>query len=676
MEAKKIKFIIPLGGLGKRFSDANYTKPKPLISVLGKCIINWVIDCIPPNLVDSIVIPYHKHLDKFNFESKLRKDYPDLRLEFIKLENNTKGAADTVLQAINKILEVNICSCTDTCTVDISKYMSGERDPMNFTKVGDSPIVCMDCDNFYKTDVFSKWKYNNGVYLFKDTEPFEIYSYSKIDKDDNHIEYITEIAEKNKISNFASTGIYTFESICSLKKYCEMTIKEGETQNGEYYMSSVIRKMISCGEVFRPYYIEKQNYRCLGTPIQIRSFAENNLNLMTNRRYCFDLDNTLLTYPTKRDDYSTVKPIKRNIDLLKRLKELGNTIIIYTARRMKTHSGNVNKVFMDQGVIVFDTLKKFNIPYDEIYFGKPYAHYYIDDLAVSAFSTLDKELGFYDTNIQCRQFNNIIYNEDVITKKSIKSGSSLQGEIEFYKHIPQSLTNMFPKLISYDTEEYKWYKMSRIYGVPASKLYMDEELSKKHLKQIIDSLSKLHEYTDNNGVLYIHAKLDIYQNYYNKLSRRYIKHSQYYENFEGHYETFMDICRKLKDYEEGKRGKLGVIHGDPVFTNIIVDNSGSIRFIDMRGKQGNDVTIMGDINYDYAKIYQSLVGYDEILEDGNINLVYRNRMIKYFEELIVNKFGEKTMNDIKVITKSLLFSLLPLHCNEKCEGYYCLINTF
>ena len=58
----------------------------------------------------------------------------------------------------------------------------------------------------------------------------------------------------------------------------------------------------------------------------------------------------------------------------------------------------------------------------------------------------------------------------------------------------------------------------------------------------------------------------------------------------------------------------------------------------MRGKQGNKITIFGDINYDYAKLYQSLIGYDEILENGNINLVYKNRMIKYFEDLIIEKF--------------------------------------
>ena len=53
------------------------------------------------------------------------------------------------------------------------------------------------------------------------------------------------------------------------------------------------------------------------------------------------------------------------------------------------------------------TLEKFNIPYDEIYFGKPYAHVYIDDLAVNCYDDLEKELGFYTDNISPRDFNEI-----------------------------------------------------------------------------------------------------------------------------------------------------------------------------------------------------------------------------------------------------------------------------
>ena len=36
--------VIPLGGIGKRFADLGYTDPKPLIKVLGKEIVFWVLD--------------------------------------------------------------------------------------------------------------------------------------------------------------------------------------------------------------------------------------------------------------------------------------------------------------------------------------------------------------------------------------------------------------------------------------------------------------------------------------------------------------------------------------------------------------------------------------------------------------------------------------------------------
>jgi len=61
--------------------------------------------------------------------------------------------------------------------------------------------------------------------------------------------------------------------------------------------------------------------------------------MLKKQRYCFDLDNTLVTFPTIPGDYSSVLPIQQNIDMLNYLKKLGHEIIIYTARRMKTHKG-------------------------------------------------------------------------------------------------------------------------------------------------------------------------------------------------------------------------------------------------------------------------------------------------------------------------------------------------
>ena len=69
----------------------------------------------------------------------------------------------------------------------------------------------------------------------------------------------------------------------------------------------------------------------------------------------FDLDNTLVTFPKIYGDYTTVTPIENNIKLLRYLKKMGHIIIIYTARRMRTHKGNTGKIIADIGKITLDS---------------------------------------------------------------------------------------------------------------------------------------------------------------------------------------------------------------------------------------------------------------------------------------------------------------------------------
>ena len=103
----------------------------------------------------------------------------------------------------------------------------------------------------------------------------------------------------------------------------------------------------------------------------------------TKLRICFDLDNTLVTYPTIINDYSSVKPIIKNIQLLNNLKNEGHEIIIYTARRMATHKNNVGKVIKDIALVTINTLEKYDIHYDELIFGKPSFDIIIDDRALN-----------------------------------------------------------------------------------------------------------------------------------------------------------------------------------------------------------------------------------------------------------------------------------------------------
>jgi hypothetical protein len=77
----------------------------------------------------------------------------------------------------------------------------------------------------------------------------------------------------------------------------------------------------------------------------------------------------------------------------------------------------------------------------------------------------------------------------------------------------------------------------------------------------------------------------------------------------------------------------------------------------MRGKLGDKVTLEGDKFYDYAKVYQSIIGYDFILNDIEIDNVYVDK----FKEKFESYFNNEELFFIKIITSSLLFSLLPLH---------------
>ena len=630
--------IIPLGGLGERFKKQGYKKPKPLINVMGKPIIFWLLDNLKLNNIEMIIIPYNLELAKYNFESIICKNYPHYKFKFIKLINQTDGAAETILKGLETI---NIPDC---------------------------PILCMDGDNFYTCDIISHWQGENNIFYFNDYSDSHVYSFLHMDK--NNI--ITDIIEKNRISNNACTGSYGFCSYINLKEYCEKIIKLNLKQNNEYYISGVIKLLINDGHIMYGKNIDSNYYVCLGTPMDVRLFCNNyprvsaiNGNILLHpQRYCFDLDNTLVTYPEISGDYTTVRPIQSTIDFLKYLKKLGHIIIIHTARQMNTCKSNLGKVMANIGKITFDTLDKFDIPYDEIYFGKPYADYYIDDLAISPYDNLEKELGFYKSTIDTRSFNTISSN---IISTYKKCGTDLSGEIYWYNNIPIAIKDMFPIFFSAGIDN-KSYVMEKINGIPLSRLFLSEDMTIEHLKHIMNSIERIHNTSDINNAV----DVNIYENYSHKLEERYKKYD--YSIFKNSDTIYNLLYTKLDEYEKNNMGHASIIHGDTVLTNIMLNQFGKIKFIDMRGKLGDVLTIFGDQLYDWAKLYQSLIGYDEILEGIHISPIYKKSLINYFSERFINKYGDQDWRYLQYITASLLFTLIPLHNNDKCNDYYNLIS--
>lgn len=615
--------IIPIGGVGQRFKDEGYNMPKPLISVLGKPMIYRVINSLKlDNNQDKIYIVYHNHLKEFNFESLINFYFPDKNINFISLDYVTKGAAETVLSCLNIL----------------------KNEDLNKT------FLLLDCDTFYEDDIIKSFKNNtnkNVIHYHLDTNPNPIFSYIKTTNNNK----VTEIKEKIKISDKANTGAYGFESGYLLKKYCNQVLK----LKNELYISHVYNEMLK--DNIEIYGEEILKFNCVGTPLQLQIYCNKNKFQSEKLRICFDFDNTLVSYPVIPGDYSSVKPITKNINFIRLLKELGHTIIIYTARRMKTHKGNVGGTMADIGKVTFSTLDNFNIPYDEIYFGKPYADFYIDDLSINPSFPLDKSLGIFNTNTPPRGFNKVEFTGDIVTKHTAN-----KGEVYWYQNIPKGLEDYFPKV--YEAKDNKLV-LENINGVNYSYLYTSKSLNLKDLKILFKNLKKIND-------SFKPSLNNIYLNYSSKLKSRYNNNKTLYNQIPNSKEIFNDLVNRLTYYELHKMGQPSIIHGDPVFTNILKTETG-IKFIDMRGKLGEKITQTGDFYYDYAKIYQSIIGYDCILNDIEIDNLYTNKFIKWFE----SQFTKDEMYYIKTITASLLFSLLPLHSysDKKFTDYFNLISN-
>lgn len=625
-------FIIIYLGEENKFKKSNYNTPKALIKIFDKPILYYLLDNLNLKNVDFICIPYNREYLVYNLEDTLSHDYPNIKFKFIKLLNNTFN----VIETINITL----------------KYINNN----------DTPVLYLDVDNFYTNDIITDWNFKNKLFVFKTETNTNNYSYVNI-----HNNKIIDIVEKEKISDYACSGAYGFSSSSELLTYTQ-NILDNKKNNNEYFISIIIKEMIKNNIIFEYSNINKNNYHCLGTPLQLRYFYNNypkissiNNNCCINsKRICFNLDNTLVSYPKIPNDYTSVKPIEHNIRFLKYLKQIGNIIIIYTSRKMDTYNGNIGK-------ITFDTLSNFNIPFDEIYFGKPYADIYIDNSALNCYTDLEKELGFYIEQIDTRHFNNLELNTIETYKKT---SFDLSGEIYYYNNIPSEIKDLFPIFIDYDINN-KWYIIDKIKGYTTSSLYVNEQLDKNTLIHIMNTIKRVQNVKiDDISKL---NNINIYYNYASKFKNRYESYD--YSRFKNHNEIFNLIYNKLINYENSNLGKCVIIHGDFVMTNILINNYDKIKFIDMRGKIGDNLSIYGDFLYDWSKLYQSLIGYDKILLNKHISQNYEINMINCFKTYFIDLYSEEYFEILKTIVKSLLFSLIPLHNNDLCFQYYELIQS-
>lgn len=236
---KKMNVLIPMAGAGSRFEKAGYTFPKPLIEVDGKPMIQVVVENL--NLDANFIFVVQKsHRSKYNLDTLLNLISPNCSI--IEVDGITEGAA---------------------CTSLLAKDLINNDAPLFFAN-SDQYVDWNSNDFFYK---MQESQVDGGIVTFESNHPK--WSFAKVDQDG----FVTEVAEKNPISNNATVGFYFWKKGSDFVKYAERMIEKNIRVNNEFYVCPVFNQAIEDGKKIKTFVVEKM--WGIGTPEDLNYFLEN-----------------------------------------------------------------------------------------------------------------------------------------------------------------------------------------------------------------------------------------------------------------------------------------------------------------------------------------------------------------------------------------------------------------
>jgi len=235
-EDNNMNILIPMAGAGKRFIDAGYIFPKPLIEINNKPMIQWVIESL--NLkANYIFIIQKEHQKKYNIKSVLNVLQPNCKI--IELDHVTEGAACTTLLA--------------------KKYINNS-----------DPLIIANSDQYIKWNSsraiydFNSKKLDGAILTFEAIHPK--WSYAKCDEKG----FVTEVAEKKVISKNATVGVYYWKHGSDYVRSAEKMIKKNIRVNNEFYVCPVYNEFLLEKKKVKIYNVEEM--QGLGTPEDLNNF--------------------------------------------------------------------------------------------------------------------------------------------------------------------------------------------------------------------------------------------------------------------------------------------------------------------------------------------------------------------------------------------------------------------
>ncbi len=241
-----MKIIIPMAGHSRRFTRAGFRDPKPFIDIDGKLMIERVCRMFSPT-DEFIFVCQRAHEENPAYQQILKKTVPHAAM--IGIDPHEGGPVDSVLQAEPAI-----------------------DDP-------EEPVLISYCDFFlqwnYRQFLLKAEQYEGALTVFRGFHPASLgdtyYAYLRAD---DQLEML-ELREKqsftgNRLEEYASTGVYFFESWQTFKHYAGEVRKDKIHAGTERYVSLLFNPMVRDGKRVSLYEVKK--FICWGTPADLEEY--------------------------------------------------------------------------------------------------------------------------------------------------------------------------------------------------------------------------------------------------------------------------------------------------------------------------------------------------------------------------------------------------------------------
>ena len=239
--------LIPMAGVGVRFSREGYDQPKPLVPVAGVPMVQRSLDSFPPAEA-SVAACRTVHLQTSPLESVLSSN--GYRIEILPVSGLTEGQADTCLRARDRLdpeAPLLIVPCDSALIYSEERYAALTNDP---------DVDCI------------VWTFRNHPHANRHPNQ---YGWVQATTEGDILGISCKVPYNEDVRcDPGIIGAFWFRQARFFLEAVETMISQNRRVNNEFYVDSAVQVLLERGR--RAKLFDVRHYICFGTPDDVRSF--------------------------------------------------------------------------------------------------------------------------------------------------------------------------------------------------------------------------------------------------------------------------------------------------------------------------------------------------------------------------------------------------------------------